>query len=37
MLFDLGGTAKAAILLMFAFTAGQCIDLSRSRYLKFIG
>jgi hypothetical protein len=33
MLFGLG----ARLLLMFAFTAGQCIDLSRSAYPKSIG
>jgi hypothetical protein len=36
VLFDLGGTAKSRNFLMPAFTAGQCIDLSRSAYPKFI-
>jgi hypothetical protein len=37
ILFDLGCTAKSRIFLMSAFTAGQCINFSRSNYPKFIG
>ena len=37
MLFDLGGTAKAEILLTSARTAGQCMDHSRWTYPKYIG